>query len=181
MNNTQGFEEVPANINSLSKRRLVCGVGVNDADYMVHFIKNGIKIRCVYHATWTAMLKRCYSEACQKRQPAYIGCSVCDKWLIFSNFKAWMEKQDFKGKHLDKDIKIKGNKVYSPEACSFVSAAENVIAASAKNYIFISPSGAIVPVYNLRKFCRDNRLNASNMCQVSKGRLSQHKGWVSHG
>ena len=36
-----------------------------------------------------------------------------------------MEKQDWEGKDLDKDIKIPGNKIYSPETCLFVSSEIN--------------------------------------------------------
>lgn len=35
-------------------------------------------------------------------------------------FKEWMEKQDWRGNHLDKDILHLGNKHYSPENCIFV-------------------------------------------------------------
>jgi len=38
-----------------------------------------------------------------------------------------MERQDWKGKHLDKDILVLGNKVYSPETCRFVSLQVNCI------------------------------------------------------
>ena len=66
------------------------------------------------------MLERCYSSRIHAKQPTYIACSVCDDWLVFSNFKKWMEQQDWQGKELDKDILIAGNKVYSPDACVFV-------------------------------------------------------------
>ena len=45
---------------------------------------------------------------------------VCDDWLVLSNFKLWMELQDWHGKQLDKDIIKPGNKVYSPDCCAFV-------------------------------------------------------------
>ena len=63
------------------------------------------------------MLERCYSSNYQKRQPTYRGCTVSEEWLTFSNFKAWMERQDWEGKHLDKDLLCEGNKIYSAETC----------------------------------------------------------------
>ena len=57
--------------------------------------------------------------------PTYKGCSVSEEWLRFSNFKRWMEKQDWDGKQLDKDILFEGNKVYSAETCVFVTSVVN--------------------------------------------------------
>ena len=72
------------------------------------------------------MLQRCYSEKWQERYPTYKGCSVSEEWHTFSNFKAWMEKQQWEGKQLDKDILFEGNKVYSPEPCVFVTRKTNM-------------------------------------------------------
>ena len=105
----------------MGKKRFVYGVGINDADYAI----NGKDGPCVFHRAWSSMLYRCYSEYYQKKYPTYKGCSVCKEWLTFSNFKKWMEYQDFEGKQLDKDILISGNKVYSPDACVFISSAVN--------------------------------------------------------
>ncbi|MNQ56358.1 hypothetical protein D3C85_704790 [compost metagenome] len=44
---------------------------------------------------------------------------VCEEWHLFSNFKAWMEQQDWEGKELDKDL-IGDGTLYSPETCLFV-------------------------------------------------------------
>lgn len=44
---------------------------------------------------------------------------------MFSVFCAWMEKQDWQGKQLDKDILIQGNKIYGPDTCLFVTNAIN--------------------------------------------------------
>lgn len=71
------------------------------------------------------MLERCYSAKCKKSHPTYAGCTVSDEWHTFSNFKAWMEKQDFEGKQLDKDLLFEGGKVYSAETCVFVTGVVN--------------------------------------------------------
>jgi len=107
------------------KPKLVYGVGTNDADYYVQSIVNGICIRCPFYRKWSSMLKRCYSSKYHLEHPSYIDCTVCDKWLTFSNFKKWMETQGWEGKELDKDILIEGNKLYSHETCLFVTQATN--------------------------------------------------------
>ena len=71
------------------------------------------------------MLERCYRSSNESR-PSYIDCTVCEEWLTFSNFKAWMEKQDWQGKELDKDILVNGNKVYGPDFCAFVDKSVNL-------------------------------------------------------
>ena len=81
----------------------------------------------VYHL-WKAMLSRCYSEIRLKTRPTYKSAEVCEGWLNFQNFAEWCYSQKFfkvednsgKSYHLDKDILVKGNKVYSPETCCFV-------------------------------------------------------------
>lgn len=116
-------------LNGMRKRnKLVHGVGVNDANYPVVNYSSTNKITgkptqtiCIFYNTWKAMLERCYSESLKRRRPSYIGCTVCEEWLLFSNFKVWMETQDWKGNQLDKDLLIEHNKVYSPETCLFLS------------------------------------------------------------
>ena len=115
--------------------RLVYGVGINDANYVVEKWEtievNGKRKRklvweCPYYRVWHNMLKRCYSAKYQERYPTYIGCSVSEYWLTFSNFRSWMEAKDFEGKQLDKDILFEGNKVYSSETCVFVTKTVNM-------------------------------------------------------
>ena len=125
-------------------KRLVFGVGINDASYTVKKSENlGVidgKRRqkliwfCPYYYRWKNMITRCYSEQYHNKHPTYADCVVCEEWLTFSNFKVWMEKQDWEGKHLDKDLLVPGNKVYSSETCVFVSEGLNH---------FVQESGAI--------------------------------------
>ena len=73
---------------------------------------------------WIGMLKRCYSAKYQQKYPTYVDCRVCDDWLYYPNFKNWYEANYYeinnKTSQLDKDILIKGNKIYSPDTCVFV-------------------------------------------------------------
>ena len=116
-------------------KKLVCGVGINDADYVVKVWgtigcvggkqKRKLVWVCPYYRVWSDMLVRCYSAKYQEKQPTYRGCSVSEEWLTFSVFKRWMECQDFEGKQLDKDLLFEGNKVYSVETCVFVDGVVN--------------------------------------------------------
>lgn len=108
-----------------SKGRLVTGVGLNDADYNVTLYervngKRKLVWICPFYRTWKNMLKRCYSDKWHEKHPTYIGCTVCEEWLTFSNFRNWMEQQDWENKQLDKDLLDVGNKEYSPSSCVFV-------------------------------------------------------------
>lgn len=79
---------------------------------------------CKAYKVWQSMLQRCYDTKYQEKKPTYKGCSVCDEWLYFPNFKKWFNENYYtiEGEeiHLDKDILVKGNKLYSPETCIFV-------------------------------------------------------------
>ena len=115
--------------------KLVCGVGVNDADYVVKKLetvgyvdgkrKRKIVWECAFYRAWTNMLERCYSKKWQEKYPTYIGCTVSDEWLTFRNFRSLLMTQDWQDNQLDKDILFEGNKVYSPETCVFVSGMVN--------------------------------------------------------
>ena len=72
---------------------------------------------------WYSLLDRCFADDkdCTKW---YEDCIVWKEWLNFQNFAKWYEenKYDFNGKvlELDKDLKCKGNKIYSPNTCLLV-------------------------------------------------------------
>lgn len=80
------------------------------------------KLLSIYN-TWRSMLDRCYNEKLWLKKPTYKGCKVSEEFHNFSYFKNWCEKQigyGNKGWHLDKDILVKGNKIYSEDTCCFV-------------------------------------------------------------
>ena len=100
-----------------TKNKLVCGIGVNDYEGPISV--NGKHIKS--YAIWTAMLQRCYSEKFQASCPTYIGCTVADEWKRFTAFKSWFNENYIDGYALDKDIKCRGNKLYSADNCFFVT------------------------------------------------------------
>lgn len=73
---------------------------------------------------WNNMYARCYSDNYHERSPQYIGCSICDEWLDDrESFYNWVDENYYtygdEQIDLDKDILVKGNKVYSPDTCIF--------------------------------------------------------------
>lgn len=99
--------------------RSVFGVGYLGEG--VHRCSKDSKLTVAY-VIWNSMLRRCYSEIYLKGKPSYIGCTVCKEWHNFQNFAGWFYSYPkyFKGCELDKDILVKGNKVYSAETCCLV-------------------------------------------------------------
>ncbi len=110
---------------------VICGVAINDANYSIR-TGGGVdgKSRCPYYDTWYGMIHRCYSK---KITRAYLKVKVCDEWLLFSNFKRWMQSQDWEGKVLDKDLLSSDEEGvnYSPSNCIFISGRLNVFIADA--------------------------------------------------
>ncbi|MCV0420114.1 MAG: hypothetical protein K5804_17875 [Microbacterium sp.] len=112
-------------------KKLIYGVGVNDSLYQVVINQtiSGKQKRlwiCPFYQTWTSMLLRCYNEKKRWYYRTYSDCIAVDEWHKFSCFRAWMEKQDWQGKQLDKDILLNGNRIYGPESCVFIPARLNL-------------------------------------------------------
>ena len=92
--------------------------------------KNSRNSRDTY-LNWVAMLQRCYVDMNGKYPAYYKIITVCDEWLNFQNFAEWYESHYYnipnERIHLDKDIKCKGNKQYSPDMCMLVPQSINEI------------------------------------------------------
>lgn len=141
--------------------------------------KNPLFRKC--YNTWQSMLERCYDEKCLSNHPSYKGCSVTANWHNFQIFSKWFYNtypNDGISYHLDKDIKIDGNRVYGPDACLFVTQRENNVKAKAKKYKAKNPKGEIVDIYNLTEFCRLNGLTRECLRDTLSGKQNSHKGWT---
>ena len=67
------------------------------------------------------MIFRCHSDKCKSN--SYKDVTVCEEWHNFQTFAKWFEdnwKSHMEGWALEKDILVKGNKIYSPDTCCFV-------------------------------------------------------------
>ena len=79
---------------------------------------------------WYSMLKRCYSATLKKGYPTYEGCEVSENFKYFEYFYEWCHKQvgfGIEGFELDKDLLIKGNKVYNESTCVFLPQEINLV------------------------------------------------------
>lgn len=115
---------------------------------------NGSKVKSYRH--WHQMLRRVFdSEYRKPYHTTYDDVDVCEDFLSYSKFHEWCEStkgywdSDF---HLDKDIKNKGCKIYSPETCIFVPKELNQVFVNRTNFRGEYPVG--VYAYNGRYRCQ---------------------------
>jgi hypothetical protein len=173
------------------KNRLIHGVGVNDADYVTqinetYIDENGkskarVMWRCPYYSRWTLMLARCYNKNELVKGPSYEDKYVCDEWLTFSNFRSWMVQQKWKKEmHLDKDILVPANKVYSTETCCFVPEKVNALLVVSRNNLGEQPLGVTYNKknrnYNAQVNSRDH-INSSRHLGTFYTPLEAHHAW----
>lgn len=78
---------------------------------------------CKSYYIWNGMIRRCYGKVKSKRDYVYDDCEVCEEWHNYQNFKRWYKENYYEVEgqkmNLDKDILVKGNKIYSPSTCVF--------------------------------------------------------------
>jgi len=80
------------------------------------------------YSLWASILQRCYGDNTSARKGVYLGCSVSENFKSYSYFSSWCNNQigytskDSNGSvwHLDKDLLLKGNKIYSEDNCVFI-------------------------------------------------------------
>tara|TARA_Y100000588_G_scaffold170332_2_gene184181 strand:+ start:7205 stop:8110 length:906 start_codon:yes stop_codon:yes gene_type:complete len=130
--------------NTRKEKRLVFGVGVND--YQDTVVPEGKILRS--YSVWLDMLRRSYCNKRQEEKPYLKGNTVCTEWLTFSCFKTWYDERYFTDCQIDKDLKVKGNKHYSPENCTLIPRSLNLLYRSVNSekfrHIIESPRGFTV-------------------------------------
>lgn len=157
--------------------RSVCGVGfIGHGRYQP--TANG-KISKSY-SQWKDMIVRCYDENLRHKHPTYKDCTVCDEWHNFQNFAEWHEAnypKDGKPYQLDKDLKVIGNKVYSPETCMFVSSAVNKFTVDCGSSRGEHMVGVCKPGERLIARCRNPITGKHEHLGLFDNELKAHLAW----
>ena len=127
-----GFETV-ARLNNIRNGKVkdpyspsVFGVGVTGTKYPITVDDVITK----EYDLWHSMLTRCYSDVYKKKRPTYEGCKVSNNFKSYEYFYEWCHKQvgfGNQGWHLDKDLLVKGNNVYSEDSCVFIPVEINLV------------------------------------------------------
>ncbi|GLI82357.1 hypothetical protein ANABIO32_00430 [Rossellomorea marisflavi] len=111
-----------------------------------------VKGNKVIYTTWRNMFQRCYYDKFHETHRSYKDCEVSPKWFNFQDFAQWYTDNHYSVEeetmNLDKDILVKGNKVYSPDTCCFVPRTINMLFVKSNNIRGIYPIGVS---YNKQK------------------------------
>ena len=110
--------------------KLVHGIGVNDAEQP---ISEGGKV-CKAYTLWSGMLLRC-TNVWWLRHPTYNGVTCSENFKSYTYFCKWRDKQtggnekdkDGTSWQLDKDLLVRGNKLYSEDTCCFIPKRINLL------------------------------------------------------
>lgn len=112
----------------------VYGVGYIGSTLVVP--QRGHPLRNMYDL-WANMLKRCYGNV----EASYKDCTVDSRWHSFTNFVNTLPNipgfQDWAAGanlHLDKDMRVPGNRVYSMDTCAFITESANLQDASNRRW-----------------------------------------------
>ncbi len=81
----------------------------------------------------------------------------------------------------------KNYQAYAPTGYNLVECGDNrrqhpdSVLKRSRTVILNDPSGQDVTIVNIRKFCRDNRLDERSLSRVLKGEHASHQGWTLQG
>jgi len=121
----------------------VLGVGIIGSKYPSKINNKETK----EYSMWKGVIYRCFDEKTKEKQPTYKDAVCCKEWLLFENFYEWLHEQENFNKwcdnkwNVDKDIHVKGNKLYSPETCCLVPQNVNSLFINKANYRGSLPIG----------------------------------------
>ncbi|BCK59832.1 putative HTH homing endonuclease [Staphylococcus phage vB_SauH_DELF3] len=135
------------------------------------------------------MIDRCYNPKCKEyKYYGLLGRIVDERWHSFDNFLKEIElidgcsfERDKAGELiLAKDIKERGNKVYSLDKCKLHTREENYdfVPCKSKKVSGIDPTGKADIFFNQSKFAQEHTLISGHITAVFTGEKTYHKNWV---
>ena len=151
--------------------KLVEGIGVNDAPFVVSPTIINKRVTHPAYSTWRNMLVRCYSSKYKEKYPTYVGVTCCTEWLSFITFAKWFKDNYIEGYHLDKDLLYKSNKIYSPKTCIFVPTDINTFLTTSASARGTLPLGVSMDGTSFRA-----SIKSKHICSV-KDSLTAHRLW----
>ena len=133
------------------------------------------------------MMQRCYLESnASYENYGGAGVTVSEEWQDLDYFLATIDLVDgydfdqiMAGNlQLDKDIKYKGNKIYSRSNCMFVTPSENAGSRrNNKSFVAVSPNYTYEIYKNREEFCRTHALDTRHVWSILQKGKGFHKGW----
>lgn len=160
--------------------RVIAGVGfIGCGEYKAISKHGGVEKS---YQCWKDMIIRCYDESLRHKHPTYKYCTVCPEWQNFQNFAEWFYDNypdDGNCYHLDKDLKVIGNKIYSPETCMFVSPVVNSFIGTGGS----NSSNLMIGVSKSQSgkkfcaFCRDVEANKTKRLGTFPSEIEAHVAW----
>lgn len=72
--------------------------------------------------SWASMIARCHRPQLKEKYPRYELCVTSEEWRCYQSFGDFYEADIYrkKGWHLDKDLLIPDNKLYSKDTCAYL-------------------------------------------------------------
>lgn len=128
-----GERECPCCERDKKRPTIYDDLGIIDDGYMQYTTAS--------HKKWIGIIHRCYNKSALKKRPTYQGCGLCEEWKTFSVFKKWFDENYVEGYELEKDILVKGNKIYGPDTCCFVPRRINILITNRKRFRGTLPVG----------------------------------------
>jgi hypothetical protein len=142
---------------------------------------------------WSMMIRRCYDINYKKQTVGCENCTVDERWHNFQNFCEdipFLDNYNFwlidnNNYQLDKDVKVKGNKIYSKDYCKFVTRKENTgrynrrQTLSGFTYLATRISDNYKEIfYNQTEFAEKHNLSLSSINACLHKKTKKYKDWV---
>lgn len=155
----------------------VCGVGYIGVG---RFKVTENKRMSVEYGMWKSMIRRCYDDAFKKRTPSYLDCFVHSDWHNFQVFAEWLNSKDYSHKnyHLDKDLLVAKNKVYSSDTCVLIPARLNSLLLRSEGKRGSNPIGVSVSADGVNFVARVNINGKTQNIGTYKNKVLAHKAYA---